>query len=132
MVLLLLNGFEEGRYLDLAGDRQQIGRTSTGSDTRPRPTRNTAATPPNDIVLAYDQRVSGVHAVFVREGDQWSVEDAGSTLGTFINWDETKISCRTPLHAGDVVRIGATLLLVLQNRDDPPVMRPAMEASRTN
>lgn len=51
-----------------------------------------------------DDYVSTRHARIASSGDQWFVEDLGSTNGTYLN--EELLSGPQPLHQGDRVRIG--------------------------
>ena len=59
-----------------------------------------------DICLA-DANASRRHAAFVRDGDEWLIEDLGSTNGTFM---DSQPVTRKVLHDGDVVEIGLTRL----------------------
>jgi predicted component of type VI protein secretion system len=52
--------------------------------------------------------VSRSHAQLVRVGDRWSVEDAHSRNGTFVN--EVRAPGRWRLNDGDVVRVGHTTI----------------------
>jgi FHA domain len=55
-----------------------------------------------------DAYVSQMHArLFGRDG-QWFVEDLGSTNGTFVN--DRRVASPTQVHAGDVIRVGKTVL----------------------
>jgi phosphoserine phosphatase RsbU/P len=54
--------------------------------------------PACDIVVA-TPRTSARHAMLVRTGDTWSVEDLDSVNGTYVNG--RRIHERTPLHPGD-------------------------------
>src|SRR3954452_1633481 len=59
--------------------------------------------------LGGDSEISRVHArVFRDAAGQLTVEDLGSTNGTFVNGD--RISAPTPLRPGDEVRVGQTTL----------------------
>src|SRR3954468_24525467 len=59
--------------------------------------------------LGGDSEISRVHArVFRDASGQLTVEDLGSTNGTFVNGD--RISAPTPLRPGDEVRVGQTTL----------------------
>ena len=63
--------------------------------------------PTNPIVLK-DERCSRCHAeVFLQEG-QWTLRDLESRNGTALN--EQLVRGETPLHAGDIVRIGRSQL----------------------
>jgi transcriptional regulator with GAF, ATPase, and Fis domain len=71
------------------------------------------------LVLA-DQRLSRLHAVVERAGDEWRIEDRGSRNGTFVNGARVT---REPLRHGSVVRVGGTLLVFLDQdvplREEP-------------
>src|SRR6476469_2768718 len=59
--------------------------------------------------LGGDSEISRVHArVFHDAAVQLTVEDLGSTNGTFVNGN--RISAATPLRPGDQVRVGQTTL----------------------
>jgi pSer/pThr/pTyr-binding forkhead associated (FHA) protein len=55
-----------------------------------------------------DTYVSQVHARFSNANGSWTVEDLGSTNGTFLN--DRRVTTPLPVHAGDVVRVGKTAL----------------------
>lgn len=55
-----------------------------------------------------DTYVSQVHARLYGEDGRWFVEDLGSTNGTFLN--DRRVATPVPVHSGDVVRVGKTLL----------------------
>ena len=64
------------------------------------------------VPLADDTFVSQLHArVFIRDGKPF-VEDLGSTNGTFLNRD--RLSKTMPLHRGDKLQIGKTVLEIVQ------------------
>jgi len=61
----------------------------------------------NDLALVADPEVSRLHAEVERIGGEWTVSDDGlSRNGTFVAG--TRISGRTRLRDGDVIRVGAT------------------------
>jgi hypothetical protein len=61
--------------------------------------------------LGGDSEISRVHArVFHDAAGQLTVEDLGSTNGTFVNGN--RIAAATPLRAGDQVRVGQTTMTV--------------------
>jgi pSer/pThr/pTyr-binding forkhead associated (FHA) protein len=60
-----------------------------------------------DLVLD-DAYVSQMHARIFTKGDGLMVEDLGSTNGTYLN--RSRISGPAPLHRGDQVKIGKTVL----------------------
>ncbi len=57
------------------------------------------------VVVLTDPLCSRVHAVLRCVNSEWIVRDAESLNGTFVNAQRIT---QTPLHAGDVVRIGST------------------------
>jgi len=64
------------------------------------------------VPLADDTFVSQLHArIYVRDGKPF-VEDLGSTNGTFLNRD--RLSKTMPLHRGDKLQIGQTVLEIVQ------------------
>ena len=62
-----------------------------------------------DIVLNSSQ-ISRRHAKIICEGEQYFIEDCGSTLGTFIG--NAKINDRESISAGHPIRIGSYELLL--------------------
>ncbi|MBK8256910.1 MAG: sigma 54-interacting transcriptional regulator [Polyangiaceae bacterium] len=64
-----------------------------------------------DLPLA-DSKVSRRHAVLTLAGTTWTVTDAGSTHGTFVNGQ--RVHTRD-LVAGDTIRVGETLLLLTED-----------------
>jgi hypothetical protein len=57
-----------------------------------------------------DGYVSQMHARVFQRGDDWLVEDLGSTNGTYLNG--RKVTKAHPVRRGDRVKIGATVLEV--------------------
>jgi len=55
-----------------------------------------------------DTYVSQVHARLYGQDGTWFVQDMGSTNGTFLN--DRRVASPVEVHAGDVVRVGKTLL----------------------
>jgi hypothetical protein len=64
----------------------------------------------NDLVLADDDFASSRHARIEVRGDGVWVQDLDSTNGTYVNG--TRVAGAQRLGAGDVLRVGATDLLV--------------------
>jgi len=62
-----------------------------------------------DIILD-DSKVSGSHAKFTMEGEQFFLWDFGSSNGTFVNG--RKIRKATPLEENDIIQIGQTDFVV--------------------
>jgi hypothetical protein len=63
----------------------------------------------NELVVA-DARVSRHHATIVAEGTTYSIVDAGSSNGTFV---DGVVAARSPLRAGSAVTLGDTVLRVV-------------------
>lgn len=116
MFLYIMNGFEEGRFLELKEEIVQIGR----SDKLQKEGRK------NDILFRYDKAISGVHARFTLKDEEYHLMDMRSSYGTFIN--QSKIESSTPVSAGDVINIGHTLLLVCADNTRLPEMKRAAMA----
>ena len=88
--VLVVDGSNKGQRADLAQAPILIGR---GSDA---------------AIRLDDDYVSTRHARIAASGDQWFVEDLGSTNGTYIG--SARITQPTTLTLGTQVRIGKTLL----------------------
>jgi pSer/pThr/pTyr-binding forkhead associated (FHA) protein len=88
--VLVVDGANKGERADLAQAPILIGR---GSDA---------------AIRLDDDYVSTRHARIAASGDQWFVEDLGSTNGTYIG--SARITQPTTLTLGTQVRIGKTLL----------------------
>ena len=80
----------------------------------------------NDIVIN-DRETSRHHLRLMLAGDALTIEDLGSTNGTFVNGK--RVSGVTPLQNGDMIGLGETVTLALERvrapESEPP---PAMEA----
>jgi pSer/pThr/pTyr-binding forkhead associated (FHA) protein len=63
---------------------------------------------PSCTITVGDTYVSHQHARFFSRDGSWFVEDLGSTNGTYLN--DRRISEPAEVHAGDVVRMGKTVL----------------------
>jgi pSer/pThr/pTyr-binding forkhead associated (FHA) protein len=69
-----------------------------------------------DIPLAWDGEVSRLHAELVRKGVEWTLMDDGLSLnGSFVNGQPVRGHRR--LHDGDAIRVGATVLVFRNPRD---------------
>jgi hypothetical protein len=88
--VLVVDGANKGERADLAQAPILIGR---GSDA---------------AIRLDDDYVSTRHARIAHSGDQWFVEDLGSTNGTYIG--SARITQPTTLTLGTQIRIGKTLL----------------------
>lgn len=88
--LIQYSGDTLGRRYELAAQTLVIGRGAAA-----------------DLVVA-DSSVSREHAKCIVAGDAMEIEDLGSSNGTFIN--NQRITHRTALRDGDIVRLGAVHL----------------------
>jgi hypothetical protein len=80
------------QLVELAGDRLVLGRAA-GSD----------------LEIAWDPRVSGVHAYLERRGRRWVIEDDGlSRNGTFVNGE--RLRGQRTLRDGDLIQAGDTVI----------------------
>lgn len=65
--------------------------------------------PGSDLEIAWDPRVSGVHAYLERRGSIWVIEDDGlSRNGTFVAGE--RLHGQRTLRDGDVIQVGDTVL----------------------
>ena len=81
----------------------------------------------NDIVIN-DRETSRHHLRLLRSGDSITLEDLGSTNGTFVNGK--RVSGVTPLQNGDMIGLGETVTLGLDIKPPPqpvPVTPPPDE-----
>jgi hypothetical protein len=60
-----------------------------------------------DVILQ-DSQASRQHAEISQQGDQYVIRDLGSTNGTYVNGE--RVVGSRPLHPGDQIRIGDTIL----------------------
>lgn len=98
-MLLLTQGEEDGRVFPLGSDSIALGREDPANETM----YNSAS----DVVLpssyAAVSRVSRPHARITRTGDQWRLEDCGSTGQTHVNSVPLRGGERRPLAEGDII-----------------------------
>ena len=72
----------------------------------------------SDLEIAWDPRVSGVHAYLERRASRWVIEDDGlSRNGTLINGE--RLHGQRPLRDRDVITVGDTLLGFRQPELEP-------------
>ena len=108
--LRVTDGEEGGRRLSVDGELL-IGRGAPGDDGR----------------LGQDPELSRLHARLSRDAEgRLTIEDLGSANGTFVN--DERIDAPRTLAAGDVVRMGRTVLQVTDSSGavpEPPSAGPA-------
>ncbi|MGH3357146.1 MAG: FHA domain-containing protein FhaB/FipA [Nocardioidaceae bacterium] len=88
--LVITEGSNAGQSLPLSGEPITLGR---GGDS---------------TVLLDDDYVSTRHARFVTNGEEWFIEDMGSTNGTYIG--STRVTRATAITPGTAVRLGKTVV----------------------
>jgi predicted component of type VI protein secretion system len=72
----------------------------------------------NDLVIA-SPSVSRRHMRIFLQGDQYLVEDLGSSNGTFVN--DRRIAAPTPLKSGDAISLGKAIRLTIMGLPTPQV-----------
>jgi hypothetical protein len=86
------------------------------SDAKPRTVKLSASMTvgraPECELRLDDTYTSQQHARLFAKNNSWFVEDLGSTNGTFLNRD--RLSKTMPLHRGDKLQIGQTVLEIVQ------------------
>lgn len=77
-----------------------------------------------------DPVASRLHARLWHDGQHWQIEDCGSSNGTKVNSDWVE---RAILEPGDLIRIGDSLLVYLEQHDTlpAPAVRPSVLAGTT-
>jgi len=89
---------EDGQSFSLTRETTTLGRSDPLEGVDP------------DVDLAvhggYERGVSRRHALIHHEGENWSLEDLGSTNGTVLNRDKVSPGGRLPLSEGDVIHLG--------------------------
>ena len=78
----------------------------------------------NDLPIKHTS-ISREHCVFIREGEDWFVEDLGSSNGTLVNKD--KLTGKVKLNEKDVVKAGKARLTF--HRGDINAAEAAVELS---
>ncbi|MFP3937522.1 MAG: ATP-binding protein [Phycisphaerae bacterium] len=86
----VIEGPDKGRSFEVGEDEGIIGRR-------------------NGVVPLSDSTVSRRHARLLRQDGRWLLEDLGSANGTFLNG--TRLVRQMPVHGGDQIRCGTSLLI---------------------
>ena len=89
---------EDGQSFHLSQETTTLGRSDPLEGVDP------------DVDLAvhggYEKGVSRRHALIRRDGENWALEDLGSTNGTVLNRDKVSPGGSVPLSEGDVIHLG--------------------------
>ena len=88
--LVVTEGSNAGETVSLSGETVTLGR---GGDS---------------TIRLDDDYVSTRHARFVTNGEEWFIEDMGSTNGTYIG--STRVTRATAITPGTAVRLGKTVV----------------------
>lgn len=88
--LVIVEGSNAGESVPLSGETITLGR---GSDS---------------TIRLDDDYVSTRHARFVTNGEEWFIEDMGSTNGTYVG--RTRVTRATAITPGTAVRLGKTVV----------------------
>lgn len=88
---------------------------------------NSVGRSPQNEIVVNDPEISRRHAQIVQQGDHFTVEDLGSTNGTFVNGQ--RCNGPTPLRHGDRIEFGDTVSLLFYQTAAtavaaPPVFHP--------
>jgi signal transduction histidine kinase len=94
--LIVIQGADEGKQFELAGERLGVGRDASNR------------------VRLHDTEVSRRHAEFVRTADGYRLLDVGSANGTFVNSQSVRDILLQP---GDQIQIGQSLLVYTARGD---------------
>jgi hypothetical protein len=109
-LLCLVGGPADGLAFILKTDRVRIGREDPD---HPLPDATGTVAVPDQYKAV--TRVTKPHAVLVRAGESWEIEDSGSTGGTFVNSVRLAPGERTAISGGDIIDLsvgpGAARLL---------------------
>jgi transcriptional regulator with PAS, ATPase and Fis domain len=101
--LVVLEGANRGAVLRVLPDRNRLGRDPEAELSLP------------------DDGVSRLHAAVVLQGTGYALEDAGSKNGTYLNG--IRVASPAVLSHGDELRLGTTVLVFLDDDQDPPSVR---------
>ncbi len=94
MNIIILNGKDEGKHIDVNPGKYIIGRSAS-----------------NDIVTPGDNYVSGTHAELrLSENGKITVTDLGSKNGTYLLGEP--VEKQTKAKPGDIIRVGHTFLKI--------------------
>lgn len=99
LTLTFMSGSRDGEIVQLA---------TSGSP----PSVSIGRTAPCELVLSDDPDMSRRHARIFWSGSSWSLEDMGSSNGTFIGEFQTerKLSAPIAIKEGEIFRVGLTRL----------------------
>lgn len=104
--LIVRRGPQPNQTYELTKDRVTLGRDIT-----------------NDITIN-DPEVSRHHMQLIRGAGGYTIEDLGSTNGTFVNGQ--RLTSPRPLRPGDMIGLGETVTLAYEVSTAPSAMTPGM------
>src|SRR5829696_7314242 len=114
MLIAIVGGPEDGRIAECDEQPIVLGRHGT-------------------LQLA-DRKVSKRHATLRCDGDEWYIDDLGSTNGTYVNGDRVQRSRR--VSEGDKVELGSTVMVIsrltaAQRKPEPSAHEPDLSSNDT-
>ena len=77
----------------------------------------------NNLVIESDREISSRHAVIIKHGESFFIEDNKSTNGTFVN--NIKIHSKTELKDGDKIKTGQTIFTFFKTASGSEIKSPA-------
>lgn len=117
VTLTFMSGSRDGEVVQLqtTGAAISIGRTA-----------------PCELVLSDDPDMSRRHARIVWTGSSWTLEDIGSSNGTFIGEFQTerKLAAPSAIKDGDIFRVGMTRLRLSAVKNDRYMIASAAHVAR--
>jgi pSer/pThr/pTyr-binding forkhead associated (FHA) protein len=84
----------------------------------------------NDIVISGDQSISRFHFIISFENGEFTVQDAKSRHGTFLNGNQLTVS--EPIKDGDVLKVGVSLFWFVVEGAQTEATDPATPSSKVN
>jgi hypothetical protein len=105
-------GFRPGRELILSREETTIGRAESC-----------------DLGLFGDNAIERLHARILLRGQCYLLADAGTAAGTFLN--EQRVEQPTPLHSGDAIRVGQSVLRFGERQKRAAAEGPSGGAGKT-
>ena len=127
----LVNLHPEALILYIVGRKQPMIVKTSADITLGRRSSDDTATRPDVDFSDFDGHILGVsrqHAIIHLTDKGYSIEDLGSSNGTFINEQRLKPNTPKPLQSGDLLRMGQFITYIYFNSD---TTKPPFKATET-